>query len=149
MAACCSVEKQKIVKDQCPACDVIGKSVAAATMHQQIRYPDNLSIPDATFYYCASPDCEVGYFANNGITFQKSQLREQKKIASGWLCYCFDISKADYRIALQNNKADDIKNFVIKQTKMDSCTCTTRNPSGQCCLADFKRFEKDYKNEQR
>ena len=149
MATCCSVEKHKIVKDQCPACSVTGKSVAKSTLRQQIRFPDNLTIPPVIFYYCASPDCEVGYFNNNGISFQKSQLREQEKITSGWLCYCFDISKENYRSALENHTADDIKNFVIEQTKIDSCTCTTRNPSGQCCLADFKRFEKDYKNEQR
>ena len=148
MAACCSIEKHKIVKDQCPVCGTTGNSVAAATIHQQIRYPDNLYIPDTRFYYCASPNCEVGYFANNGVTFQKSQLREQEKITSGWLCYCFDISKTAYRIALECNSADNIKNFVIEQTKINSCTCTTRNPSGQCCLADFKRFEEDYQNEQ-
>ena len=149
MAACCSVEKQKIVKDQCPACGVTGKSVVASTLLQQIRFPDNLTIPPATFYYCTSPDCEIGYFANNGITFQRSQLREQEKIKSGWLCYCFDISKADYRTALDNHNAEDIKNFIIQKTKTGTCTCATRNPSGQCCLADFKRFEKNYPNEQR
>ena len=149
MAACCSVIKYKIEKEQCPTCGVTGKSVAVATMHQQLRFPENLSIPQATFYYCASPDCEVAYFTNNGINFQKSQLREYKHIKSGQLCYCFDISKDDYRTALESNKAGDIKTFVIEQTKTGTCTCTTRNPSGQCCLADFKRFEKDYQNEQR
>lgn len=141
MSPCCPVEARKPVKTTCPACGNEGRSVSTATLFHQIRYPDNLSIPEADFHFCASPDCVVAYFAGCGIIILKTQLREYAHIQAGWLCYCFDISKADYQAALDKQDADGIKNFVIEQTKTGTCACTTRNPSGQCCLADFKRLE--------
>ena len=33
----------------------------------------------------------------------------------------------------------EIKDFVIKSTKEKTCACTTRNPSGKCCLKDFPK----------
>lgn len=149
MSPCCPVEVPKPGKTTCPACGSEGRAVATATLYHQICFPDNLSIPATEFYYCAIADCEVAYFSDSGISFRKTQLREYAHIQSGWLCYCFDISKAAYRDALLQHRADDIRNFVIEQTKTGTCACTTRNPSGQCCLADFKRFEKEHRNEQR
>ncbi|MCF6204409.1 MAG: hypothetical protein L3J59_12215, partial [Methylococcaceae bacterium] len=58
------------------------------------------------------------------------------------LCYCFDVNVAEYIQALKNNTASEIKNFVIQKTKSGECACEIRNPSGQCCLANFKQLEK-------
>ena len=32
----------------------------------------------------------------------------------------------------------EIVEFVKRETKSKSCACETRNPSGRCCLSDFK-----------
>ena len=148
MASCCSIEKHTSVKDPCPACGATSRSVPVSTLYHQILYPDNLFIPVAEYYFCTNPDCAVGYFSDTGPQFKKFQLREADHIRSGWLCYCFDISKTDYQTALKNHNATVIKDFVIEQTKTGSCACASRNPSGQCCLADFKRLEKEYPDEQ-
>ncbi len=147
MASCCSTENHNPVKNPCPVCGTAGKAVAISSLYHQIRFPDNLTVPAADYYLCAKPDCALGYYSDTGLCFKKSQLREAEHIAAGWLCYCFDISKADYRAALDNRNADEIKKFVIEQTRIGSCACSSRNPSGQCCLADFKRVEKVYANE--
>jgi len=47
-----------------------------------------------------------------------------------------------YRRALAEGTAEAIKAFVVQQTKEKLCACESRNPSGRCCLADFKRMEK-------
>ena len=148
MAACCSVQNTRSVKHPCPTCGADARPVRRETLYHQVRYPDNLTIAEANYFFCTNPDCEVGYFTEQGSRFLKSQLREELHINAGWLCYCFDISKADYQTALDNHNADEIKDFVIEQTKTGSCACASRNPSGQCCLADFKRLEKEYSDEQ-
>ena len=147
MSPCCPTQARKQEKTICPDCGNAGRSVSPTTLHHQVRFPDNLAIAEADFHFCASSDCDVAYFSTGGTTILKNQLREKAHFEAGWLCYCFDISKADYQYALDNNTAGDIKHFVIEQTKTGTCACTTRNPSGQCCLADFKRFEKEYVSE--
>ena len=58
------------------------------------------------------------------------------------LCYCFNISKQAYLEALDINQDTTITNFIIFQTKHHYCHCAMLNPSGQCCLKDFKRLKK-------
>lgn len=60
------------------------------------------------------------------------------------LCYCFDVSVSHYQSALEAGISKPIKTFVVEQTKSGFCACKTSNPSGRCCLADFKRLEKNY-----
>jgi len=45
---------------------------------------------------------------------------------------------------LANGSALAIKAFVIQQTKEGLCACESRNPSGRCCLADFRRLEQEH-----
>ena len=49
------------------------------------------------------------------------------------LCYCFGFTWQDYY--------DDpaVREYVIEQTKNGNCECSTKNPSGQCCLKDFPK----------
>jgi len=85
----------------------------------------------------------VGYFSTEGSIIPKQQLRTAGDIQEDRLCYCFDISEARYRLALQTHKAEPIKQFVIAQTRSGTCACDIKNPSGQCCLARFKQLEKE------
>jgi hypothetical protein len=64
----------------------------------------------------------------------------------------FDIDVARYLSALSTNKSEAFKGFVIKseafkgfviqRTKSGECACQIKNPSGHCCLAQFKHLEK-------
>ncbi len=49
------------------------------------------------------------------------------------LCYCFGITKQDYK------NDPSLRNYVIEQTRLGNCSCSTENPSGQCCLKDFPK----------
>lgn len=147
MTTCCSVDKHSSVQGQCPACRTACKAVPMTTLYHQVKFPDNVSIPEDDYYFCHEPTCDVGYFGEKSALIKKSQLREAQHIEAGWLCYCFDISKTAYLSALENQCGAMIKNFIIKQTKAGSCACASRNPSGQCCLADFKRLEKETTDE--
>jgi hypothetical protein len=105
-----------------------------------------MNIEKEKYYYCKNIECDVGYFTLTGNTIRKADLRAYKQISQSWLCYCFGISAASYKAKLTEGKAKPIKTFVVLQTKEHTCACAIRNPSGQCCLADFKRLEKQHES---
>lgn len=111
-------------------------------MLHQLLFPYNMQLKQGQYYYCHTQECNTAYFSLNG-TFNKRHLKNYHKIQQNWLCYCFDISAQDYQNALINGNSQAIKNFVNKQTKAALCACEIQNPSGQCCLAKFKRLERE------
>jgi len=150
MSSCCSsdLDESKNTKSKpntklkCPKCQQICKTVSKSTVLQHLSFPFNLEVNNEQYYYCANTSCDKSYFSESENQYNTEQLRDKLELQQGWLCYCFDISKQHYQDALNNGTASTIKDFVIKQTKLHLCACETRNPSGQCCLADFKRMEK-------
>ena len=142
MSNCCSKPGQK-TSQACPQCNIDCKPVTMRTLYQQVRFPENQQIVADHYFFCPSRDCLTAYFSGTGNSIAKSLLITQQAIQSDTLCYCFDISSACYRSALQTHTAEPIKNFVIQRTKSAECACEIRNPSGQCCLAKFKQLEKE------
>lgn len=112
------------------------------TVFHQVKFPEVLNIETGNYFHCAKKKCSVGYFSQEGLVISKHQLRAFDEL-SNKLCYCFDINAEQYRQSLKDNTASEIKNFVIQKTKSGDCACEIRNPSGQCCLAGFKRLEKN------
>jgi hypothetical protein len=112
------------------------------TIFHQVKFPYILDIETASYFYCADRTCSAGYFSQEGSIIPKKQL---KAFTEQTLCYCFDISTEQYLNALKNETAATIKQFVMHKTKSGDCACEIRNPSGQCCLANFKQLEKDFK----
>lgn len=150
MSSCCSTElddtekpkSKRYTKLNCPKCQNVCKSVSKSTVLQHLSFPFNLNVADEKYFYCTNAGCDVSYFSATDDIFNTVQLRDKLELQQGWLCYCFDISKQHYQDALNDGTASTIKDFVVRQTKLHLCACETRNPSGQCCLADFKRMEK-------
>jgi len=110
-------------------------------MLHQVQFPDNRSMPDGDYRFCADKACTVGYFSPTTV-IPKAQLRAFQAGQTAMLCHCFDISEASYRAALENGEAQAIKDFVVRQTKEHLCACEARNPSGRCCLAGFQQLGK-------
>ncbi|MDQ7074542.1 MAG: hypothetical protein Q9O24_05180 [Gammaproteobacteria bacterium] len=138
--SCCG-SKSKTVRQNCPECGQTGLSVSKQTLLHQLVAPDNRDLSDSDYFFCAESSCSLAYFSAQ-LFFPTSHLRaftgsEQKR-----LCYCFDITATEYQSALQEGGAAKIKQFVMAQTKAGLCACEARNPSGRCCLLDFKRLEK-------
>jgi len=141
MPDCCSKSESTPSSQDCPRCGASGKRVGIKTLHHQIKFPENQAIRPGDYYFCPAEACIVAYFSTAGGIIPKQQLRTAQDIREGMLCYCFDISEAQYRSALQAGTAASVKHFVIEQTRSGSCACEIKNPSGQCCLAKFKQFE--------
>lgn len=137
MTNCCSSSNNAKVQREKYKCPVNGKeykSVTLTTILNQINEPWNWDIRQQGYYFCDDPDCDVVYFGEDDFIINKSSLRTEVGIKENnpesLICYCFGISKIE-------SSSQKIKEFVIKNTKEKTCACTTRNPSGRCCLKDF------------
>lgn len=145
MSDCCNPTTLAITKQLCPECGFACNSVSMTTLYHQVRFPENQQIQTNNNYnYCSTKTCSVGYFSSTCNTIPKSHLINSRAIQNDVLCYCFDISSLQYVSALKAHCAEPIKNFVIQRTKNKECACEIRNPSGQCCLANFKRLQNEY-----
>jgi len=142
MSECCVTDvqdKQKSVKLECPVCYIKSLSVQLKTMLHHIKNPWAQTLIDKEYYFCSNPDCNVVYFTESAVAFNKSDIRSPVDIkeqnAEALICFCFGINKGQ----AESNKA--ARDFVIKQTKNSLCSCDTANPSGRCCLKDFPKHK--------
>lgn len=143
MINCCTTQTSKAM---CPTCVNKSNSAPKETLLHNLVFPLNMEVDEEQHFYCADTDCDVGYFTDSGVTFNKTEIGAYDQFKKGWLCYCFGISASAYKSALMQGEAKPIKSFVIEQTKHGTCACEIRNPSGKCCLADFKRLEKQHES---
>ncbi len=145
MSDCCSSSKPQIFRSSCPLCKHECKSVTLATVQHHLPYPLNTQLNTSHYYYCSAPECTIGYFSDNDHLIYYKQLRDGEGGKQHWLCYCFGISREQFLQELASLSGSQAKAFVIEQTRAGHCSCETRNPSGQCCLAEFKHLESNHK----
>ena len=138
---CCPTHTSTKTKETCPECGSTCKSVVMPTLYHQVRFPENQAIIADNYYFCPAKTCPIAYFSNTGHTVPKQHLRSYQAIQNDALCYCFDIDTGQYLSALKDHRAEQIKAFVMQRTQAGDCACEIRNPSGQCCLANFKRLD--------
>lgn len=136
--SCCSNTCSNSNPPKKAKCPVNGKeysSVSSVTIKHHIAKPWNWAAKTQGYYFCDDPECEVVYFGEDLSVINKSELRTLVGVKNNkpdrTICYCFGVSM-DQAIASEN-----IKKFVIQETKEHACSCETRNPSGKCCLKDF------------
>jgi hypothetical protein len=140
MSDCCSSSSCKSTpqkKRLCPRHGANGTLVSITTIQHHLKQPWHWQASDQAYYFCDDPHCEVAYFAEDDSIIKQSELRTEIGIKTqqpdALICYCYGVSLQ----AAQENPA--IKAFVVKMTKQSQCACETRNPSGRCCLKDFRQ----------
>lgn len=134
-SSCCDGTDPK--RHRCPANGREYSEVSARTITHHVREAWIWRQTAGRYFFCDDPTCEVAYFGDDGSTILKSQLRsrlgEKEASDEALLCYCFGVSKNDFRTDPAT------RDFVIAQTKAGLCSCDTSNPSGRCCLKDFPK----------
>ena len=129
MNDCCA--KTKSAKTcLCPSDGTTAKAVSTATIKHQLDKPWQWQL-DGDYYYCDNPCCDIVYFNNQDLVINREHIRTNL-LDKQMLCYCYGVTQADY----END--EHIKAFIIQETKSKNCACEARNPSGRCCLSDFK-----------
>ncbi|MDI9260339.1 putative iron-sulfur cluster-binding metallochaperone [Alicyclobacillus sendaiensis] len=124
----------------CPTCHAPARRVALRTVKAMLKGAALRRLqPDGDFYFCASADCEVVYFAS-GQTFLVADVRErvfQKDAGSDApVCYCFDWTRESLVAALLRGARPD--EDIEEQVRERRCACDIRNPQGACCLGNVK-----------
>ncbi|MCW8899347.1 MAG: hypothetical protein OQK95_01595 [Gammaproteobacteria bacterium] len=143
MSDCCSSScdsqsndnKSSPRKLACPENQLKYVQVPVKTMLHHLKEPWKYYFKDQAYYFCTDTDCDVAYFAEDGSVINKTELRTAlagtEKYEDKVICFCFGVT-------LQDAKANPgIKAFVMQHTKLGTCDCETRNPSGHCCLKNF------------
>lgn len=122
---------------RCPGNGVEYSAVSVRTILHHIKQAWAWQPTAKRYFFCEDPACDIVYFGDDDTTILKSQLRTRVGVKEstddGLLCYCFGVSKADYR------RDPAVRDFVTAQTKAGLCSCEARNPSGRCCLKDFAK----------
>lgn len=70
----------------------------------------------------------------------KNEYKFDLNSKAGLICYCFNKSRAEVLLAIKNGEASLIVDEVKSKMKDPGCFCEKSNPSGKCCLKDFRDF---------
>lgn len=117
----------------CPVCSKIAHQVSVTTIKHHVEAPWNRVFAEQGYYFCANATCDVVYFAQDSMCITKNEVRTpvgvKESSPSALICYCFGVRREE--------ASDDVKAFVLRETKQQTCACSVRNPSGKCCLSAF------------
>ncbi|WP_367396748.1 putative iron-sulfur cluster-binding metallochaperone [Sinimarinibacterium sp. CAU 1509] len=140
MSDCCSASDPGIAAPKKLPCPVSGHEsaqVSSSTIKHHIKAPWLWQEKAQRYYFCSDPHCDVVYFGQDGSVIDVAGVRSdvgvKNQSMTALVCYCYGVTRAE---AAVNPR---IREFVIAETKQHRCACEVRNPSGQCCLADFPR----------
>ena len=124
----------------CPVSGTKGAKVDLQTVKAMLTEAGLMRVTRTTHRFCADPACEVVYFADDGGTVLKSDVRvivwQKEPEGERTVCYCFGENEADIRseiIATGKSKAVE---RVRRHIQAGRCACEVRNPRGVCCLGD-------------
>ncbi|MCU7829811.1 MAG: hypothetical protein KZQ85_12155 [Candidatus Thiodiazotropha sp. (ex Myrtea sp. 'scaly one' KF741663)] len=109
----------------------------SSTIKHHIKAPWRWEGKSQAYYFCDDPECDVVYFGLDNSVIERSALRTtvgiKERTDHSLVCYCFGITWKEARDNLE------AKDFVMDETEKQTCACSSRNPSGRCCLKDFPR----------
>lgn len=141
MSSCCaSSECAPNDAACCPVSGTQGSDVDLQTVRAMLTEVALRRVTAAQHRFCTDPACDIVYFADDGRTYSKADLRVpvwQKEPAGARLvCYCFGENEADIRSELERFGKSDAVERVRAHIKAGRCACEVRNPRGACCLGD-------------
>lgn len=122
------------VDSPCPICGNLGQKVKKITVLNQVK--NNITPDGDQFLLCRTPECEVGYYTEDGKRISQAQLKNKiwfkKNISSPIpICYCANVTEEEilYHVAEVQccSTLDDIKRHTRANT---GCECITKNPAG-------------------
>jgi hypothetical protein len=131
----------------CPICGKKGHSVDGATVKSMLAVSLR-HVRDIPYRFCASPDCEVVYYGDDGdSTFTRHQVRErvyQKEPEADdvLICYCFQHTLGYIRQQFAQSTHTILINDINAGIQARQCACDWRNPQGNCCLGNVLQFVK-------
>ncbi|MBI4445429.1 MAG: hypothetical protein HY645_05910 [Acidobacteria bacterium] len=108
--------------------------------------------PRQNFWLCRDSDCDVVYFGEEGYLLRIADLRMVPGFKHGGgerlICYCFNYRRRDIEAEIRTKgHASNIVRRITGEVQAGNCACQVRNPSGRCCLGEFKKAEAEIRRE--
>lgn len=131
----------------CPVCASKGKKVDTATL-KTILAVSLTAVQEVSYFFCRDSACEVVYFSADGQqTFRTHEVRErvfQKQPLSEdvLICYCFLHTPGSIRTEFAKTGTTTVVEAINQGIQAGQCACDWRNPQGDCCLGNVRRFVK-------
>ena len=154
------------IRENCPFCQKKGRRVSQQTIKSLLKpeLADDLDVKeqptccstsepsgcntnsssDTGWRFCDSTNCDVVYFSTSeNSVFLKPQIRVEVgvKETSGNrpLCYCFGHSVETIKQELRSKGESESLATIRKMMNDPGCSCSTKNPSGNCCLGSVAK----------
>jgi hypothetical protein len=126
--------------DACSCCESKGQPVDLITVKVLLTEAALRRIGQGPYRFCSASDCDVVYFAADGETFRKTDIRvavwQKEPPGARMICYCFGENEADISDELRRTGASAAATRVRDDIAAGRCACEVRNPRGVCCLGD-------------
>lgn len=137
----CSVGDPGSAGKECPVCRARGKGLDLVTLEHLLTIEAIGRLDRAASYrFCATPDCDVVYFADGKEPFRKADLtiRVGLKVKEPPVpvCYCFGFTEADIAAQLAATGRQTIAQEIAARVNAGECACELKNPQGSCCLGN-------------
>ena len=124
----------------CPVSGTKGAGVELQTVKAMLTEVALRQVTTADHQFCPDPVCDIVYFAEDGRTYSKADLRvpvwQKEPVGARVVCYCFGENEADIRSEIEINGRSHAVERVKAHIKAGRCACEVRNPRGTCCLGD-------------
>lgn len=142
MSDCCCAKSEPVSRNnaECPASGTKAVTVELQTVKAVLTNVALRRVSAAPHRFCADPACEIVYFADDGTTYSKGDIRvpvwQKEPAGARTVCYCFGENETDIRAEIALNGKSDAVERVKAHIKASRCACEVRNPRGTCCLGD-------------
>ncbi len=125
----------------CPVSGTKGAKVDLQTVKAMLTEPGLRRFAPVLHRFCPDPSCDVVYFAEDGQTYAKADVRVavwQKEPEGGrTICYCFGENEAEIRAEVIATGTSIAVERVRQHIQAGRCACEVRNPRGVCCLGEL------------
>jgi hypothetical protein len=142
MSDCCSAKAEPGSKNTvaCPVSGTKGVTVELQTVKAVLTNVALRRVAAAAHRFCADPMCDIVYFADDGTTYSRKDIRvpvwQKEPAGARIVCYCFGENESDIRTEVMNSGKSDAVERVRAHINANRCACELRNPRGTCCLGD-------------
>ena len=124
----------------CPVSGTKGSAVDLQTVKAMLTEVALRKVTTAAHRFCSDPGCDVVYFAEDGPTYSRADIRvpvwQKEPPGARMVCYCFNENEADIRSEIKTRGGSDAVERVTAHINAGRCACEVRNPRGTCCLGD-------------
>lgn len=124
----------------CPACQASGKPVEVLTIKALLTASALQRFEPADYRFCAAPECDLVYFAQDGPAFRTADIRvriwQKEPPGRRMLCYCFGENEAEMTAEIDRIGHSSAADRIRRHIEARRCACEVRNPKGSCCLGD-------------